>query len=200
MMILPDTKELYFKIAYCGPSLSGISTNLEKIHLKVNPESDKSIKVSRIYNDETIIFDFTTLRMNEYNGFIPVFEIYGFSDCENWHAIRDVLLKDVDGIVFIADSQPARLEENIEVFNKLKSMVEEVGDQFHNTPFVLQCNKQDSSLALPPEIIKQKLSEKDLSYFSAIATRGVGVFETLKEVILRLSRIVSPFEQRTAGV
>ena len=153
---------------------------------------------NQIMNDRTLSFNFIQFAMSEFKGFALVYDLYAVPCEMNFIEIKDIIFKNVDGIVFIADSQPCRLNENIVSFQKILRLVETLGKPVHYIPIVVQCNKQDLSLALPPEIIKKKLEINHNSFFSAIANKEIGVFETLKEVILRIGRRMDPM-QLTSG-
>lgn len=189
MLIKHKLQEIHFKIVYFGPSMSGKTTNLEKIHSKIQPDLRSSMISIKTLEDRTLYFDFTQLSMKKINGLTPRFDIYTIPGQVQYKATRKIILQGVDGIVFVADSQISRIKDNIESYRDLKTILREMNISEHDCPLVIQSNKQDLENTLPPDILKKNLIGSDhISNYSAIAINGIGVFETLKDIIVQLGK------------
>ena len=180
--------EIHLKIVYFGPGLSGKTTNLEKLHEKLGPACCGKLASIKTREDRTLYFDFMQLKIGKINGLTPKFNIYTVPGQTYYKATRQLVLVGVDGIVFVADSQLDRMDDNIKSFNDLKRFINEMGKTFNDIPVILQCNKQDLETALEPEDMQAKLSANGMPNFSAIAIEGKGVFETLRDIIVRVGR------------
>lgn len=189
MTVKTDAKELHFKVVYAGPSSSGKSMNLKKIHERFGTNNCDALMREETIDDETFCYDYTSFSMNSVRGIKPVFHIYSIPAKVSDTVVQDFFLRDADGIVFVADSQPYRLEDNSKSFLALRSLLNS-----DHVPIVLQCNKQDSSLALPTDILKRTITSTDIPCFCATASRSVGVFETLKHIIKMLIKQIIPSE------
>ena len=179
-------KEIHLKLVYCGPPLSGKTTNLEMIHQRL-PSNRRSDLVSvKTRQDRTLFFDFMQLDLNEINGFKPKFKLYTVPGQSYYEATRRLVMKDVDGWVFVADSSAQRLTANrralVDVWQQLKSL----GYDPRHIPFVLQCNKQDLSDAVEPTLLARYLALPSAQNFPAVATDNVGTSETLKAIIKKV--------------
>ncbi len=169
--------------------MSGKTTNLEQIHTKIQPDLRSSMISIKTLEDRTLYFDFTQLSMKKINGLTPRFDIYTIPGQVQYKATRKIILQGVDGIVFVADSQINRIKDNIESYRGLKSLLQEMNISEHDCPIVIQSNKQDLKDAMPPDILKKNFEESDhISNYSAIAINGIGVFETLKDIIVQLGK------------
>ena len=176
-------KEILLKIVYCGPPLSGKTTNLEKIHSML-PASNRGELVSvKTRQDRTLFFDFMQLELDRVNGFLPKFKLYTVPGQSYYQATRRLVMKDVDGWVFVADSSAKRLTANrqslVDVWQQLKAY----GYHPRNIPFVLQCNKQDLSDAIDSKVLARALALPTAANFSAVAKDNIGTAETLKAII-----------------
>lgn len=183
MFINWKSHELQVKLVYCGPPLSGKTTNLEKIHARV-PETQRSQLVSiKTRGDRTLFFDFMEMELNEIKGFKPKFKLYTVPGQVYYAATRKVVLTDVDGIIFVADSSVQRLAANRKAFEDTCQQLEEVNRPISSLPFILQCNKQDMPDAIKPELLARFLKIHHLPYLPAVALQGQGTVETLKAII-----------------
>lgn len=176
-------REINFKIVYYGPGLSGKTTNLKWIYSRI-PEGRKGEMVSLATEDErTLFFDFLPLDLGEVKGFKTRFHLYTVPGQVFYNASRKLILRGVDGIVFVADSAPNRLRANAESMRNMRENLAEYGLKVEDIPVVLQVNKRDLPDALPVEMIQAVVDPEGLfPVFEAVATEGKGVFETLKEV------------------
>lgn len=169
--------------------MSGKTTNLEQIHSKIQPDLRSSMISIKTLEDRTLYFDFTQLSMNKINGLTPRFDIYTIPGQVQYKATRKIILQGVDGIVFVADSQISRIKDNIDSYRGLKWLLQEMNISEQDCPIVIQSNKQDLEDAMPPDILKKNLEQSDhISNYSAIAINGIGVFETLKDIIVQLGK------------
>ena len=173
-------REINFKIVYYGPGLSGKTTNLKWIYSKV-PEGRKGEMVSLATEDErTLFFDFLPLDIGEVKGFKTRFHLYTVPGQVFYNASRKLILRGVDGIVFVADSAPNRLRANAESMRNMRENLAEYGLTLDDVPIVVQVNKRDP---LPVEMVRAVVDpEGRFPVLEAVATEGKGVFETLKEV------------------
>ena len=176
-------REINFKIVYYGPGLSGKTTNLKWIYSKV-PEGRKGEMVSLATEDErTLFFDFLPLDIGEVKGFKTRFHLYTVPGQVFYNASRKLILRGVDGIVFVADSAPNRLRANAESMRNMRENLAEYGLTLDDVPIVVQVNKRDLPDALKVVIVRAVVDlEGSCLVIEAVATEGKGVFETLKEV------------------
>lgn len=190
MVIKESQGEIHLKIVYYGPGQSGKTTNLEKIHEKVNPAHRGKLTTIKTRDDRTLFFDFMQVKMGKIFGLTPKFNIYTVPGQSYYKSTRKLVLAGVDGLVFVADSQQYMMQQNIESFEDLKHALKVMGKSFDNIPLVLQCNKQDLPSALKPEEIKFQLLAHAFPCYPAIAIQGVGIFETLKDIMVRVAKKV----------
>ncbi|MCS7059469.1 MAG: ADP-ribosylation factor-like protein [Meiothermus sp.] len=186
-------REINFKIVYYGPGMSGKTTNLKWVFQQI-PQNRKGEMVSLATEDErTLFFDFLPVDLGEVKGFKTRFHLYTVPGQVFYNASRKLILRGVDGIVFVADSAPNRLRANAESMRNLRENLAEYGIKLEDIPIVLQANKRDTPDALPVEMIQAVIDpEKRFPIFEAVATTGMGVFETLKAVSREvLSRVAS---------
>lgn len=186
-------REINFKIVYYGPGMSGKTTNLKWVFGQI-PETRRGDMVSLATEDErTLFFDFLPVDLGEVKGFKTRFHLYTVPGQVFYNASRKLILRGVDGIVFVADSAPNRLRANAESFRNLRENLAEYGLTMDEVPIVLQANKRDLPDALPVEMVQMVIDpDKKYSMFEAVASSGVGVFETLKAVSrLVLSRVAT---------
>ncbi|AEB11534.1 GTP-binding protein [Marinithermus hydrothermalis] len=176
-------REINFKIVYYGPGLSGKTTNLKYVYEKV-PQERKGEMVSLATEDErTLFFDFLPVDLGEVKGFKTRFHLYTVPGQVFYNASRKLILRGVDGIVFVADSAPNRLRANAESMRNLRENLSEYGLTLDDVPMVLQINKRDLPDALPVDMIRAVIDpEGRYEVFEAVATEGKGVFEPLKAV------------------
>ncbi len=176
-------REINFKIVYYGPGLAGKTTNLKWVYERV-PKERRGEMVSIATEDErTLFFDFLPLDLGEVQGFKTRFHLYTTPGQIFYNASRKLILRGVDGIVFVADSSPNRLRANAESMRNLRENLAEYGLTLEDVPLVLQVNKRDLPEALPVDMVRAVVDpEGRFPVFEAVATEGKGVMETLKEV------------------
>ncbi len=175
-------REINCKIVYYGAGLGGKTTNLQYIFEKTS-ESQKGKMISlATESDRTLFFDFLPLDLGTVRGFKTRFHLYTVPGQVFYDASRKLILRGVDGVVFVADSQAERMDANTEALANLSDNLKEHGYDFTKIPYVLQLNKRDLPGVLPAEQLKKDLMRKGEPVFEAVAFQGQGVFETLKEV------------------
>jgi len=173
-------REINVKIVYYGPGLSGKTTNLQVIHRKVPPEYKSDMVSLATETDRTLFFDFLPLDLGKIKGFSTKFQLYTVPGQVYYNATRKLVLRGVDGIVFVADSGPDKIEENIESFQNLEENLAEYGYKRENIPTIIQYNKRDIPNALSVEEMHQHVNKYNLPWSEAVANKGVGVFDSLK--------------------
>jgi len=177
-----SSREINCKIVYYGPGLCGKTTNLQFIYNKTNPDLKGKMISLATETERTLFFDFLPLALGQIRGFKTRFHLYTVPGQVFYDASRKLILKGVDGVVFVADSQIERMEANLESLENLKLNLAEQGYELSNTPCVMQYNKRDLPNAAPLEEIRKLLNAAQMPEFEACATNGQGVFETLKAV------------------
>jgi hypothetical protein len=174
-------REINCKIVYYGAGLGGKTTNLQWIFDQtLGKKGGKMISLAT-ETDRTLFFDFLPLDLGTVRGFKTRFHLYTVPGQVFYDASRKLILRGVDGVVFVADSQEERMDANLEALDNLVENLKEHGYDFTKIPYVLQLNKRDLPNVLPVEELKKTLVRKNESAFEAVAFRGIGVFETLKE-------------------
>ncbi len=178
------SREINCKIVYYGPGLCGKTTNLQFIYDKTNPNAKGKLISLATETDRTLFFDFLPLELGNVRGFKTRFHLYTVPGQVFYDASRKLILKGVDGVIFVADSQRERMDANIESLHNLELNLKSQGYDLMTIPYVLQFNKRDLPNIVPVEELKQKLVVKAEPVLEAIATspNGVGVFDTLKAV------------------
>lgn len=183
MFINWKLRELQVKLVYYGPPLSGKTTNLEQIHARV-PQSKRSDLVSvKTREDRTLFFDFMQMELNEIKGLQPKFKLYTVPGQVYYEATRKLVLRDADGLVFVADSSVKRLAANRRAMQDMWRQLKELNRSPRDIPFVLQCNKQDVGDAVDPALLGRFLGVTNAPIFPAVAVDGQGTVETLKSLI-----------------
>ena len=178
-----STREINCKIVYYGPGLCGKTTNLQYIFRRMNPESRGKMISLATETDRTLFFDFLPVSMGEIRGFKTRFHLYTVPGQVFYDASRRLILRGVDGVVFCADSQLTRMDANLESFDNLKINMREQGYDPDRIPLVLQYNKREINSVASVAELHALLNYRNVPEFEAIATTGVGVFETLKAII-----------------
>ena len=173
-------REINCKLVYYGAGLGGKTTNLEKV-FEMAPNKGKMISLAT-ESDRTLFFDFLPLDLGTVRGFKTRFHLYTVPGQVFYDASRKLILRGVDGVVFVADSQEERLEANQESIDNLVENLKEHGFDLMNLPYVLQLNKRDLPNAMPRDALIKELRRKDEPVMDAVAYKGTGVFETLKEI------------------
>ena len=177
-----SSREINCKIVYYGPGLCGKTTNLQNIYLKTNPDVKGKMISLATETERTLFFDFLPLALGEIRGFKTRFHLYTVPGQVFYDASRKLILKGVDGVVFVADSQIERMEANIESLDNLKVNLKEQGYALAKIPYVIQYNKRDVPNAAPLAELRRLLNPGGAPEFEACAMTGQGVFETLKAV------------------
>jgi mutual gliding-motility protein MglA len=177
-----SSREINCKIVYYGPGLCGKTTNLQWIYNKTNPELKGKMISLATETERTLFFDFLPLALGQIRGFKTRFHLYTVPGQVFYDASRKLILKGVDGVVFVADSQNERMEANVESLDNLRVNLSEQGADLTKTPFVIQYNKRDLPNAATLAEMKRLLNPAGVPDFEACATSGKGVFETLKAV------------------
>ena len=177
-----SSREINCKIVYYGPGLCGKTTNLQHIYNKTNPDVKGKMISLATETERTLFFDFLPLALGEIRGFKTRFHLYTVPGQVFYDASRKLILKGVDGVVFVADSQIERMEANVESLDNLKINLREQGYDLGKLPYVVQFNKRDLPNAAPLGEMKRLLNPTGVPEFEACATTGQGVFETLKAV------------------
>ena len=178
-----SSREINCKIVYYGPGLCGKTTNLQYIFKRMHPESRGKMISLATETDRTLFFDFLPVSMGEIRGFKTRFHLYTVPGQVFYDASRRLILRGVDGVVFCADSQMTRMDSNLESFDNLKINMREQGYDPDRIPLVLQYNKRDINGVASVAELHALLNYRNVPEFEAVATTGVGVFETLKAII-----------------
>ncbi len=175
-------REINCKIVYYGAGLGGKTTNLQWIFDQtVGKTGGKMISLAT-ETDRTLFFDFLPLDLGTVRGFKTRFHLYTVPGQVFYDASRKLILRGVDGVVFVADSQEERMDANFEALENLQENLQNHNYDFLKVPYILQVNKRDLPSALPVDELRQALVKKSEPVIEAVAYKGVGVFETLKEV------------------
>ena len=178
------SREINCKIVYYGPGLCGKTTNLQFIYEKTNPNAKGKLISLATETDRTLFFDFLPLELGNVRGFKTRFHLYTVPGQVFYDASRKLILKGVDGVIFVADSQRERMDANVESLRNLELNLKTQGYDIRALPYVLQLNKRDLPSAIPVEEMKAKLGFGNEPVLEAIAAseEGIGVFDTLKAV------------------
>ncbi len=176
------TMQMTAKIVYYGPGLCGKTTNLQAIHQKTAPQSRGEMVSLETETDRTLFFDLLPLDVGVIGGMKVRLQLYTVPGQVFYNATRKLVLKGVDGVVFVADSQVAALDANQESLTNLKENLNEIGLGLDSMPVVFQYNKRDIRNILPVEKLNEELNKTGLPHFEAAALHGIGVFETLKAI------------------
>lgn len=176
------SREINAKIVYYGPGLSGKTTNIKCIYEKIVPEKKGKLITLPTYSDRTLFFDFFPLEAGEIKGYKMRFHLYTVPGQVFYNATRKLVLKGADGVVFVADSQDGMMDSNLESLYNLKKNLADHGININDFPLVLQYNKRDLPNVLPVEVIDKTLNTRGVPYFSAAASTGDGVLETLTAI------------------
>ena len=175
-------REINCKIVYYGPGLGGKTTNLQFIFDKTGEQQKGKMISLATETERTLFFDFLPLDLGTVRGFKTRIHLYTVPGQVFYDASRKLILRGVDGVVFVADSQEERMDANVEALENLQDNLKEHGYDFGRMPYVLQLNKRDLPNVLAVDALIKDLLKKDEPVIEAIAFQGVGVFETLKSV------------------
>ncbi len=178
-----SSREVCCKIVYYGPGLSGKTTNLQYVHSKVPSNTRGKLISLATESDRTLYFDFLPINIGTINGFAAKFQLYTVPGQVYYNATRKLVLRGVDGVVFVADSQPDKMDENIESLTNLEENLREYGYDVNDMPLVIQYNKRDLPGVMTVEQLNAILNPQGRPWYEASATIGNGVFDTLKLII-----------------
>ena len=176
------SREINCKIVYYGPGLCGKTTNLQHIYDKSTVGTKGKLISLATETDRTLFFDFLPLELGTVRGFKTRFHLYTVPGQVFYDASRKLILKGVDGVIFVADSQEERMDANLEALDNLVTNLKGQGYDFNSIPYVLQFNKRDLPTAMPVEDMKKILCRRTEPIVEACASKGIGVFETLRAV------------------
>jgi signal recognition particle receptor subunit beta len=176
------SREINCKIVYYGPGLGGKTTNLQYIYDSTSAQAKGKLISLATETDRTLFFDFLPLDLGTVRGFKTRFHLYTVPGQVFYDASRKLILKGVDGVVFVADSQRERMDANVESLFNLELNLKQHGYDLIKMPYVLQLNKRDLPNVISPQELRSELIRKDEPVFEGVANKGVGVFDTLKAV------------------
>jgi len=176
------SREINCKIVYYGPGLCGKTTNLQFIYQKTAPDAKGKMISLATETERTLFFDFLPLSLGEIRGFKTRFHLYTVPGQVFYDASRKLILKGVDGVVFVADSQEERIDANIESLENLRINLKEQGYDLDKLPYIIQYNKRDLPGTMTVAELHSELNSTNVPEYEACATTGEGVFETLKAV------------------
>jgi signal recognition particle receptor subunit beta len=176
------SREINCKIVYYGPGLCGKTTNLQYIYDSTAPAAKGKLISLATETDRTLFFDFMPLELGTVRGFKTRFHLYTVPGQVFYDASRKLILKGVDGVIFVADSQEERMDANVESLYNLEENLQSNGYDLTKIPYVLQLNKRDLPNVMPVEDLVTELKRKEEPVHEAVASTGVGVFDTLKSV------------------
>jgi mutual gliding-motility protein MglA len=174
------TQEISCKIVYYGPGLGGKTTNIRYVHNRLRPESKGKLISLATEMDRTLFFDFLPLDLGTIKGFRVRFHLYTVPGQVYYDASRRLILRGVDGLVFVADSLIQRFDANVESMYNMHENLAQHGLALADVPFAVQYNKRDMAEVIALEDLQEELNPSRYPSFEAVATRGVGVFDTLK--------------------
>src|SRR5438105_13752999 len=179
-----SSREIQFKIVYYGPALCGKTTNLAYIHQRINPQNRSDLISLATASDRTLIFDFLPLNAIVIKRFVTKFQLYTVPGQVIYDATRQLVLRSVDGIVFVADSQWEKMEENVESFKNLEDNLAKQNMALDDLPYVLQYNKRDLPNIAPVNYLDYVLNnrKKRVQSFDVVSSTGQNVFATLNSV------------------
>jgi hypothetical protein len=175
-------REINCKVVYYGPGLCGKTTNLQFIYERTNPDAKGKMISLATETERTLFFDFLPLSLGEIRGFKTRFHLYTVPGQVFYDASRKLILKGVDGVIFVADSQLERMEANMESVENLRTNLAEQGYDLDRVPYVMQYNKRDLPNAVELDELRRVLNPSSVPDFEAVARSGEGVFDTLKAV------------------
>ncbi len=175
-----SSREINCKVVYYGPGLGGKTTNIQYIYEKLAPETKGKLVTLATEMDRTLFFDFLPLELGEVKGFKTRFHLYTVPGQVYYNASRKLILRGVDGIVFVGDSSESRFDANIEALYNLHENLKEYDLSLDEIPFVLQWNKRDMPDAIPMAELNEEMNPEGYENFEAVAVNGTGVFDTLK--------------------
>ncbi len=192
-------REMTAKIVYYGPGLSGKTTSIQYIHTRISPKSRGKLVSLATETDRTLFFDFFPVDFGRIGGFKIKFNFYTVPGQVFYNTTRKLVLKGADGVVFVADSQPGMMEQNLESLENLKENLKAHGLDWETIPFVIQYNKRDLPGALPVEEMRQRLNPRGVPDFETTATTGEGVMDAMKAICKMVLEDIQRKQRRGAG-
>ncbi|MDA8187320.1 MAG: GTPase domain-containing protein [Dehalococcoidales bacterium] len=181
-LINVPTKEIHCKIVYYGPGFCGKTTNLKYIHSRAPVNAKGELLTLATETERTLFFDFLPLDLGTVHGYKVRFHLYTVPGQPLYERTRVMLLNGVDGVVFVADSGRNRFKDNVQSFYEMQKILAGLGKPLADLPLVIQYNKRDLADAVPAPILNARLNSYKSPHFLAIATKGTGVFDTLRAV------------------
>jgi|SRR6056297_219413 len=185
------SREINCKIVYYGPGLGGKTTNIKYVYKQIDADARGKLVSLATETDRTLFFDFLPLNLGQVQGFKTRFHLYTVPGQVHYDASRRLILKGADGIIFVADSQKERLEDNIESYKNLNVNLKSQNIDPESIPLVLQYNKMDLPNVMGADILDEKLNKDNYLSFESIAIEGIGVFDTLKAISKLVLKSVS---------
>lgn len=182
------TKEINAKIIYAGPPRAGKSTSLRRVYDEVKKGAKGEPLSLREENDQTLFFNFVPLTLGTVRDFTVRLHLYTVPGEAAYRQSRSLISTGIDGVLFVADSQLERMEDNLASLRELRELLRTEGEALEETPLVFQYNKRDLSSAVPAKELHRYLNEQGTAEFETIATKGVGVFEAFREISRRVLR------------
>jgi signal recognition particle receptor subunit beta len=177
-----SSREINCKIVYYGPGLCGKTTNLQYVYAKTAAEAKGKMISLATETERTLFFDFLPLSLGEIRGFKTRFHLYTVPGQVFYDASRKLILKGVDGVVFVADSQIERMEANLESVDNLRQNLAEQGYDLDKLPYVVQYNKRDLPNVATVDELHRLINVRNVPEYQAVAPTGAGVFDTLKAI------------------
>lgn len=181
-LVNPDTKEIICKIVYYGPSLGGKTTNVQQIYHETSEEQEGKLEALDAETERTLFYDFLPLEVGDIRGYKVRFHVFSVPGQVVYDASRKLIMKMLDGIIFVADSQKERMEENINSLRNLEVNLQQQGMDITEIPLVIQYNKRDLPNAMSIEEMRKELNKYNAPEFEAVAQDGKGVFESLNSI------------------
>lgn len=176
------TREIHCKLVYYGPGLSGKTTNLKYIYSTVPTQARGDLLSIDTETERTLFFDFLPLDLGRVHGYQTRFHLYTVPGQVLYERTRVAVLNGADGVVFVADSQRSKLAENVRSLQELARNLTQQGKRFLEFPMVMQYNKRDMPDSLPLEIMEKYLNSMKIPAYEAVASKGTGVFDTLRNI------------------
>jgi signal recognition particle receptor subunit beta len=183
MQINPRLGELNIKIVYYGPPYSGKTTNLERLYATTNPQRRSQLTSMKNHEDRTLFFDFMQIEMGKIGSLTPRFNLYTVPGQVIYAVTRQIILRNADAVVFVADSAPEKLAENIWSWQQLQQQLHALGYELRTFPIIVQINKRDLPNALPIAVLRDCLQLQGRACIEAQALHDIGTRETLKATI-----------------
>ena len=176
------TKEIYCKIVYYGTGLGGKTTNLKYIFSQLAPTTRTELISLATETERTLFFDYMGLDLGQVQGYKTKFSLYTVPGQVEYNSSRKLILTGADGIIFVADSDPLRQKENLDSFKNMAENLDKLGICLESVPWVMQYNKRDINGAMTIDAMEQDLNSRNVPSFEAIASEGIGVFATLRQM------------------